>query len=928
MAFQHRRELQGFDERERQDEVLLNAVAVDSSDEEDESHSAGEFPELNIESDSEDPGLCQGSVPARGDDSHGEKQTAFAAAQHVPGLSGPCPDNIGEHAPGLCQGSDPTREMDSHGDEHTASAAPQQVRCSSGLCPESNGEHDDDVATPKESQATRLVGKGRFCGAQDQTKNGKVRVRMQTDTFYDDYLHRGAAEPGPFGALVDTPLRSMSYYTYAMWVRVVEGDPDSLAWNQFAFAEHHSKYGAYVQELRPAPVVPFLHGFTMPTSEKDAETNACFKQVLLRPHCCPDKSQCRGVGATRGFCEPVHATRRHSKSAPEYSFVPCWKRYIAEQKTLAEQADAKLCTASMWPVLQDVTSLRQWWVPGAVQAGCVHEVLLPLLCGYAAHLSDNSLRGVWVRRQKCVRKVNASESGETARRMDIWHRQRQEDSMQCFRLALPHHISWALLRLAGHVQQDDGSVIGIAGSELEAARLREMFGEALQPIFTSSGNHDLQLSPFQFFALRHVEAAARLEYMAEARGRPRPDQLHPEAEHDDPYGDRGGVRDDTDAEFEDEEKLPGGDGEADEAAAGALDLDFDYRPLCPVQEDEMEDVVHRKCEAQRMARSKQPTAKKDLLSTFLKDHTNAYASVSRFRKTIRRSPNFNGHSADELRAAGARQKALIETRKEEVSRPVPQVRSQRSPSPKAARSRSLRPEDLPRSPMDVATELIAKSGVFRSQEQYLATIFMLQPCQEVWEAAVKNGCLSELQTPSTLARLSTGIRVRRLFLHGPGGSGKTYSLTEVVIKVVKQFFGSKGVLAIAAANSAARLLRGKTMHSAGKMTRQQSLKAHKLKPNSRAKKALQREWEALVFLLGDELSMASPPLLAGISRRASHGRKDLLKLDMSDVLTQPFGQVLLQALAGDFMQLNPVASHTLMEALLQRSHVPGDPSWP
>ena len=133
--------------------------------------------------------------------------------------------------------------------------------------------------------------------------------------------------------------------------------------------------------------------------------------------------------------------------------------------------------------------------------------------------------------------------------------------MQCFRLALSGPIAWVILRLAGHVQQDDRGVIGIAGSELEAGRLRDMLGEALLSTITSPGTHDLQLSPPEFFALRHVEAAARLEYMAEARGRPRPGQLHPEAEHDDPYGDRGDGRDDTDAEFEDEEKLPGGDGD-------------------------------------------------------------------------------------------------------------------------------------------------------------------------------------------------------------------------------------------------------------------------------------------------------------------------------------------------------------------------------
>ena len=44
-------------------------------------------------------------------------------------------------------------------------------------------------------------------------------------------------------------------------------------------------------------------------------------------------------------------------------------------------------------------------------------------------------------------------------------------------------------------------------------------------------------------------------------------------------------------------------------------------------------------------------------------------------------------------------------------------------------------------------------------------------------------------------------------------------MTEVVMKVVRHFLGDASVKAIAAHNSAARLLLGKTMHAAGKMTR-------------------------------------------------------------------------------------------------------------
>ena len=53
--------------------------------------------------------------------------------------------------------------------------------------------------------------------------------------------------------------------------------------------------------------------------------------------------------------------------------------------------------------------------------------------------------------------------------------------------------------------------------------------------------------------------------------------------------------------------------------------------------------------------------------------------------------------------------------------------------------------------------------------------------------------------------------IGRLFLHGPGGSGKTYMLTQVTLPVYDRYLpgASKGV---AAQNSAARLIRGATLN--------------------------------------------------------------------------------------------------------------------
>ncbi len=140
-------------------------------------------------------------------------------------------------------------------------------------------------------------------------------------------------------------------------------------------------------------------------------------------------------------------------------------------------------------------------------------------------------------------------------------------------------------------------------------------------------------------------------------------------------------------------------------------------------------------------------------------------------------------------------------------------------------------------------------------------------------------------------------------------------MTEVVLKVVRHFLGDRGVKAIAAHNSAARLVLGKTMHMAGKMTRGQSMNAEALKPNSRTRKALDSEWLDSLLLLIDELGVAPPALLAGISRRAFHGRARLHRANIDGILAHPFGDVLLQVIMGDFLQLNPVKSHTLLAAL-------------
>ena len=101
----------------------------------------------------------------------------------------------------------------------------------------------------------------------------------------------------------------------------------------------------------------------------------------------------------------------------------------------------------------------------------------------------------------------------------------RESGRRLWRVRLPIDLLWRVLRFAGNILDEKGAHVGIANTDEEVTTLQEIFGDSIS--YTGPGAHDEQLSPRMFFAIRHIEVAARLEHMAEARGRPRPGQLHP-----------------------------------------------------------------------------------------------------------------------------------------------------------------------------------------------------------------------------------------------------------------------------------------------------------------------------------------------------------------------------------------------------------------
>jgi hypothetical protein len=221
----------------------------------------------------------------------------------------------------------------------------------------------------------------------------------------------------------------------------------------------------------------------------------------------------------------------------------------------------------------------------------------------------------------------------------------------------------------------------------------------------------------------------------------------------------------------------------------------------------------------------------------------------------------------------------------------------------------------------MARRLMAQSGVANSEDQYNASLLAIYPIQQLYDWAAGEGRLEAFRQPGSFRALLNDVPegyVQRLFLHGPGGSGKTYFVNEVVLPVLRHFCPG-AFQAMASQNSAARLIGGATMHAMGAMCRGQNLSTRK--PSLQAMVKLKQVWEALVGILLDEASLMPPELLAAVNVRAGWARCDRRGGQDRNFTEHTFGDILLQIMLGDFLQLNPVLSHTLLEAFLENTGI-------
>ena len=94
------------------------------------------------------------------------------------------------------------------------------------------------------------------------------------------------------------------------------------------------------------------------------------------------------------------------------------------------------------------------------------------------------------------------------------------------------------------------------------------------------------------------------------------------------------------------------------------------------------------------------------------------------------------------------------------------------------------------SPAEYGLRLMVISGIAESEDQYLASIWCIAPLQRLWEYANNQGRLDDFNSRASLIRLLADAPFdisTSIFVHGAGGSGKTYLINAVIWKLYEHF---------------------------------------------------------------------------------------------------------------------------------------------
>ena len=158
-----------------------------------------------------------------------------------------------------------------------------------------------------------------------------------------------------------------------------------------------------------------------------------------------------------------------------------------------------------------------------------------------------------------------------------------------------------------------------------------------------------------------------------------------------------------------------------------------------------------------------------------------------------------------------------------------------------------------------------------------------------------------------------------MIMDGGGGCGKTTLSTDILLPLLETFFHPEGVLRRAPSNKPARLIGGRTMHSAQGLTPDSSMRTHALALNVQTRQKLAVTHVDAGALYIDEYSQLQGELNHAGALRTTYAREAKYRLN-KDVYFKPqerWGRLPVVVYSGDHLQLPPVPASSSMLAPLE-----------
>ena len=357
----------------------------------------------------------------------------------------------------------------------------------------------------------------------------------------------------------------------------------------------------------------------------------------------------------------------------------------------------------------DVTALRGYRMPGTLEQCDVVQFLMTILSGESRPTTRRQLKQG--RRRKAV------VLGEIPK--------------------FSERVIATVLNFVGFLISDEGETVLVGNTSDHFDSCHEKHPELRSAKRVSYGWHDEQLTSGEYVATVTCEVSANLDFMAEARRRPRPGVLHPTAtDEKDDVGLQGEF---CDAEDLDDVQNP--DIDELEQEASALRPDIQYKPVLAISSNDLFDTVHRRGHesAGRMSASAKRARE------FLEQYDAKYVEMKEPRTCFMTSSSDLSRSASFSVASGLKsQKLLQESRKEKDEQLVDVSDDEMMPDVSI-------PVDVPVdiapemyvtsvSPADMALSLLQQrlptrqaSGLYEiSVDQYSACVVAIAPLQKLW----------------------------------------------------------------------------------------------------------------------------------------------------------------------------------------------------